>query len=308
MINELSILWQKLQHRIQIWHTKLQIYSSIIMLVTLFLLGIILPSTAAKVTIKSPDSSLNNTSNLVEQGRRLYQTGQFSDAIRILQQAAKNYAANGDKLRQAMTLRNLSLASQELGLWTEAQEAITQSLKLLENLENSPEQSQIMAQTLDAQGRWQLKRGQTQEAIQTWQRAADIYSQMGEKVKFIRNRINSAQALQILGFYRQAEKILTNVRQQLESQAESPLKATALRSLGDVLQVIGDLKQSTQVLQSSLKIAVSLQSNQQIVEALISLANIARIQGDTETAFSYYQQALNVSIPNFSICTRWCFT
>ncbi|WP_242046624.1 CHAT domain-containing protein [Cylindrospermum sp. FACHB-282] len=276
---------------------KWQRHVSLSILVTLFLVGMILPSTAQRVGVKSQTSDLNNTENLAQQGRILYETEKFGDAVKILKQAARNYAAEGDKLRQAMALRNLSLAEQELGLWKESQAAIAQSLSLLENLEKSPERSLLQAQTLDVQGRWQLKQGQTEAAVQTWQQAANIYTKIGEPTQFIRNRINSAQALQILGLFPQSEKMLSDIQQKLATQAESPLKATALRSLGDVLQAIGDLDQSKQILQQSLKIALSLQANQQIAEALISLAHTTRLQGDTQATFSFYQQALNISVP-----------
>lgn len=292
----ISILQQTFLH-IRNLRTTVQRYISLMMLVTLFLVGLILPSTTRILAVEAPNSGLNNTDNLVEQGRLLYKTGQFDNAIEVLQQAAKNYAYSKDKLRQAMTLRNLSLAQQELGLWTEAEDAIAKSFKLLENLENSRERSQIFAQTLDAQGQWQLKRGQTEAAIQTWQQAADIYSQIGEEVKFIRNRINSAQALQTLGLYLQAQKILTDVQQKLQGQAKSLLKATALHHLGNVLQAIGDMDRSTQLLHQSLKIALSLQANQQIAGTLISLANTAHIRGNTQKALTFYEQALDISVP-----------
>ncbi|UKO95919.1 CHAT domain-containing protein [Nostoc sp. UHCC 0870] len=288
-----EILPEKSTHLLKKW----QRHISLIMLVILFLVGMILPSTAQRVGLKLLASDLNNTEKLAQQGRDLYEAKRFGDAIEILQQVARNYAAEGDKLRQAMTLRNLSLAEQELGLWTEAQTAIAQSLELLEALEKSPERSLLLAQTLDVKGRWQLKRGQTEAALQTWQQAADLYTQIGEHTQLIRNRINSAQALQVLGFYSQAQKMLINVQKKLESQVESPLKATGLRSLGDVLQAIGDLDQSTQILQQSLKVALSFQANQQVAEALISLANTARLKGDIQGTFNFYQQALNISIP-----------
>ncbi|MDF5729352.1 MAG: CHAT domain-containing protein [Rhizonema sp. PD38] len=196
-----------------------------------------------------------------------------------------------------MTLSNLSLAYQELGDWTKAQKVIAQSLLLLQNLNNSKQRAQIQAQTLDIQGRWQLARGQTENALNSWQQAADIYTQIGEKDKFTRNRINSAQAKQVLGLYPQARKILTEVQQSLTSQQDSLLKATGLRSLGDVLRVVGDLDESRRVLKQSFKVASSMRANQEITEALLSLANIARVQGDTQATRDIYQQAAAISVP-----------
>jgi CHAT domain-containing protein len=239
--------------------------------------------------------SQGRTQELVQQGKTLYEVGQFAEAVNVLQQAAADFRANGDGLREAMTLSNLSLAYQQLGLWAEAEKAIAQSLNLLQNLDNSKERSAILAQTLDVQGQLQLTRGKAEAALTTWQRAADIYQQIGDGAALTRNRINSAQALQALGLYRQAKKILTSVEQTLENQPDSLLKASGLRSLGNVLQVVGDLKESRRVLEQSLALASASSSDQAVSETLFSLGNTARAQRETKAALDYYQRAASAS-------------
>jgi tetratricopeptide (TPR) repeat protein len=73
----------------------------------------------------------------VEQGKALYDAGKFSSAAAVLQQAVATFKTQGDVLKTAMTLSNLSLTYQQLGLWSEAQQAIADSLKLLQSGENS---------------------------------------------------------------------------------------------------------------------------------------------------------------------------
>ncbi|HAX89330.1 MAG TPA: hypothetical protein DCY91_24520 [Cyanobacteria bacterium UBA11370] len=238
-----------------------------------------------------------NAENLVQQGRALYEAEQFNDAVRILQQAAAAFTASGDERRLAMTLSNLSLAYQQLGLWTEAEQAIAQSLNLLQNLDNSKERSEILAQTLDVQGRLQLARGQAESALKTWQQAADIYIKIGDQTPLTRNRINQAQALQGLGLYRLAQKTLTEVKQTLQSQPDSFLKSLSLCRLGNVLRVVGNLEESRQVLEQSLAVARALDSNQAIGEALLGLGNTARAQQDNQAALNFYQQATAPSVP-----------
>ncbi|MBD2519501.1 CHAT domain-containing protein [Nostoc sp. FACHB-973] len=267
------------------------------MFVALFLFSATLPTTAQKIAVNTTASDLPNAKNLAEQGRNLYEAEKFSDAVKILQQAAASYASSGDRLLQAMTLRNLSLAYQQLGLWTEAQEAIAQSLKLLQNVENSSERSQILAQILDVQAQWQLARGQAQAALESWQQAANIYGELGDRNQLIRVRINSAQALQVLGLYSQAKKVLTEVEQNLQNQQNSLLKATGLRRLGNILRVVGDLNESQRILNHSLEVALSLKANQEIAEALIGLANTVRDLGDTQATLNFYRQAAAVSVP-----------
>ncbi|MEH2437066.1 MAG: CHAT domain-containing protein [Nostoc sp.] len=239
-------------------------------------------------------SGSSQTASVVEQGKTLYDRGQFTEAIKVLQQAAAAFKTSKDGLQEAMTLSNLSLAYQQLGLWAEAEEAIAQSLKLLQSGENtgsSGERSQLIAQALDVQGQLQLSQGQAEAALTTWQKAANIYQQIGDKARLTRNQINSAQALQALGLYLQANKTLNEVQQTLTTLPDSLLVATGLRSLGNIRRLVGDLSVSRLVLGKSLAVAKRVQSPKAIAEAQLSLGNTARAQQDTEAALQYYQEA-----------------
>jgi len=254
-------------------------------------------------SLLSLKSGLSQTASVVEQGKRLYDMGQFTEAVKVLQQAAAEFKSSRDGLQEAMTLSNLSFAYQQLGLWKEAEEAIAQSLKLLQSQENtgtSGERLQIIAQALDVQGQLQLAQGQAEAALTTWQKAANIYQQIGDRARLTRNRINSAQALQALGLYLQANKILNEVQQTLTSLPDSLIVATGLRSLGNVRRVVGDLNVSRLVLGKSLAVAKRVQSPKAIAEAQLSLGNTARAQQDTEAALQYYQEAAAVSVSSIT--------
>ncbi|WP_246275605.1 tetratricopeptide repeat protein, partial [Brasilonema bromeliae] len=270
---------------------------------------------AVNSTTQTPPSQTAQSENSVQQGKALYDAGRFAEAVKVLEQAAAAFKASGDKLNQAMTLSNLSLVYQQLGQWTQAESAITQSLNLLKNGDNSKQASVIFAQALDVQGRLQLARGQTQAALSTWQEAAKIYKQIGDEATLTRNRINTAQAMQALGLYRQASKTLTEVQQSLTKLPDSPLKATGLRSLGNILRVVGDLNTSREVLKESLAVAQRVQSSTATGETLLSLGNTALAQGktqltlgnttqaekETQAALKYYQQAALVAQPTTRI-------
>lgn len=66
-----------------------------------------------------------------QQGKVLYDAGRYAEAVQVLQQSVQQYRTQGDTLRLAATLSNLSLAYQQLGAWTEAKQAIAQSLNIL---------------------------------------------------------------------------------------------------------------------------------------------------------------------------------
>lgn len=243
--------------------------------------------------------NLPNQAQLVQQGRTLYETGQFAEAARVWQQAAQAYQSQGDRLNQALALNYLSLAYQQLGEWEKAKVAIADSLKLLEPFTVQPSADEpsvlILAQALNTQGQLQLSLGQAELALNTWQQATATYAQAGDEAGMTGSLINQVQALQTLGLYRQASKTLTQVEQTLQNQPDSFIKVTGLRSLGNALRMVGDLDQSRQVLQQSLAVAQQLKSPSDISAILLSLGNTARAQQDTKAALAFYQQAATAS-------------
>jgi CHAT domain-containing protein/tetratricopeptide (TPR) repeat protein len=263
----------------------------------LFLGTALLPPTFAH-TIAHPliAQHLSDAQSLEQQGRQLYEAERFSEAVKIWQQAIAAFNSNGDELKQAMTLSNLSLAYQQLGQWKEAAQAVSESLNLLEsNQSQNSDRLQILAQALDVQGRLQLSQGKAEPALTTWRQSAEIYTTLGDNTKSIRNQINQAQALQALGLYREAEKVLNRAKQALQKEPDNSLKATGLRSLGNVLRVTGDLEAAQQLLQQSLAIARKLSDPQAIGDALLSLGNTARTQQTVSSALTFYQQAAAIS-------------
>jgi CHAT domain-containing protein len=252
-------------------------------------------------SISQPEFNPVDSQNLVQQGRSLYTTGHLIEAVEILQQALQDYQRQGDALRQAMTLSNLALVYQKSGLFSEATQAINDSLKLLESNHSEPsgrergDRSQILAQTLEIQGSLQFEQGQPESALATWQQSEAVYREIDDSSGIIRNQINQAQALQVLGFYRQALTLLTELGQRLQSQPDSLTKVVNLRSLGEALQVTGDLEQSRQVLQTSLELSQALQLPQEISATLLSLGNTATVQQDMQAAIRFYQQAIEIA-------------
>ncbi|MFN6566023.1 CHAT domain-containing protein [Dendronalium sp. ChiSLP03b] len=233
-----------------------------------------------------------SNSDLIEQGRELYQAERFAEAVTIWQQALKGHQEN--PLVEAMVLNYLSLAYQQLGRWQQATQAITSSLKLTQNSKNITQQAKlIFAQALNTQGSLQLAQGQAEQALNTWQQATAAYTKAGYASGRIGSLVNQAQAQQALGLYLQARKTLAEVEQALENQPDQQLKITGLRGLGNILRLVGDLGNSRRVLQQSLAAiqGAANVSKQDISATLLSLGNTARTQGDTEAALAYYQQA-----------------
>ncbi|YAG12216.1 lipopolysaccharide assembly protein LapB [Nostoc sp. DSM 114161] len=251
-------------------------------------------STQLPVNSATSVAVVTDTTSLVEQGKVLYDASNFAQAAEVLEKAVQAYQQQGENLRLAVTLSNLSLAYQQLGKWDRAQQVITESLNLLKAEDKNPN-LQILGQSLDIQGRLQLATGRPEAALATWQQTEEIYQKADNKNGVVRSLINQAQAWQAQGFYPRAIKTLDKVSQTLKSQPDSIEKTVSLRSLGDALLVIGDLKKSHEVLEESLTIARNLQSKANISASLFSLGNNALKQQDKLKAIGYYQQTVAIS-------------
>ena len=272
----------------------------------------IIPSTfATQLTTNSADSRLSiaateatSPQQLLSQGEALYQAGRFALSVTVLQQAVRIYQRSGDRLGQAASLTNLSLALEQLGSWKEASTAINTSLNLLgwndshNNLNVNNQKAELLevfAQTLEIQGGMLLAQGQADVSLKTSQQAEQIWKHLGNNAGVTRSRINQAQALRVSGFYRRALDTLQQVAQQLQTQPDSPIKVAALRSLGNAQQQLGDLEESQKNLQQSLEIAQRLQLPQEISLTEFSLGNTTRALGNINDAIAHYENAAKIA-------------
>ena len=249
-------------------------------------------------------------SNQLQKGVQFYKAHKYLEAIAVLQEAYKIYQSSGDKLNQAQTLNYLSLAYQQLGQLSEAKTAINESLKLLENKSNAREYLSIRAQSLNTYGQLQLALGESEPALRTWEEATAIYTEIGDENGKIGSQVNQAQALQALGLYRRAKNSLDRVKQLLLKQPESPLKATALLSLGKTMRVVAGtkLQDAYKTLEEALGIAERLNLTETAAEIHLSLGNTGEIFSNNITpdkekdkdkyiqkALENYRQALTIS-------------
>ncbi|MGK7903329.1 MAG: CHAT domain-containing protein [Hormoscilla sp.] len=261
-------------------------------LLTFLLVTTVVPAVSQRSLAVAPQRAVQ----LLARGKELYQVGKLSEATRVWQQAAQAYQEQGDILRTASIWKDMSHAYQDLGRWSEAGQAIANSLEILENIEQPDNQSlSLEAQSLNAKGYIELARGQTQAALETWIQAEAVYEQAGNEMGKVGSQINQAQALQTLGQYRKAKKQLEQVNEQLQGQPDSLLKAAALRSLGRALQVVGDLIESKEILEQSWAISRSLGAGAETSGTLLSIGNIARDLQAYDVALAYYREAAKVS-------------
>ncbi|MEM7065355.1 MAG: CHAT domain-containing protein [Cyanobacteria bacterium P01_B01_bin.77] len=231
------------------------------------------------VSAHSPTKLLAETpteQSLLKRGQQRYQAGQLRQAEILWQQAADQAA---DWQQQITALNYLGLVYQDLGQWTQAEDALTQALALLDTHALAP---RLRADVLMTQGSWQLHQGQTQRALVTWQTAEQRYRSVDAVEQQVQAQINQAQALRSLGFYRQAlERLERAIATPLPTDV---LKARSLHSLGITLRAIGQLDRAQQVLEQALALAPDDPSRIQL-----SLAHVQRDAGDLEVALASYE-------------------
>jgi len=239
--------------------------------------------------IAQPDIQLQN-------GQRLYQQGQYSEAANVWQEAASEFKSQGDILNQGLVLSYLALAEQQLGQFPAAEARMNQALALITN-QILPQAQFILAQILNNQGQLQFNQAKLETALETWQKAEKLYRELGDSTGEIGTQLNQARALQGLGLYLRARTTLEQVELSLTSQSDSQLKLVGLLNLGKVLRVAGDFATAENILEQGLAVAQRLQSFGDIQVARLSLGNLAQAQEQSQTALQYYQQAAAENSP-----------
>jgi CHAT domain-containing protein len=229
--------------------------------------------------------------SLQEQGKRLYDVGRYAEAAALWQNAM-----GGNIFQQAQSLTFLARAYQALGEWKNAQAAIDRSFDVLQNEAQLDKAGLIvLAQTFNTQGSLYLATGNATAALETWQKAEDTYRQANDQQGVLGSQIDRAQALQTLGLYRRAKTLLEEVDQHLQTQADTPLKAMGLRSLGTAWQATGDLETAKTLLEKSLALSQQVGNPPNVIAAtLFQLGNVTRTLDD-DTAIEYYDRAMAIA-------------
>ncbi|HAC63114.1 MAG TPA: hypothetical protein DCF68_06125 [Cyanothece sp. UBA12306] len=258
----------------------------------------LLPSIAqTNPLIIALETAESNSSTPLKEGREFYQQGQYNQAIARWQDALQSYQSSKDTINQILSLNYLSLAYQALGQWEEAKTTITQSLTLIDSLPpGNPRQNLIHGQLFNTQASLQLSLGEPEQALETWKKSEQYYQQGRDQIGVLGTKINQSQALQNLGLYRRSLEQLTQVKQQLQTQPDSILKARGFQSLGVALQAVGNLEEAETVLQESLIISQTLDSRDDQGTTLLNLGNIYQALEQPEKALRFYEQASTTAL------------
>ncbi len=237
-------------------------------------------------------------------GRQFFANGDFAAAVAQWQAAVQGYGREGNRVAQVQTLSNLALAHQRLGQREQAEQAIAQSLQLLntdnknlnnKNLNNknlNTADPSLRARVLTAQGSLEFD-SDPAVAFKTWTQAEAAYQMAKDKPGMLRSQLNQAQALQQLGFYQRSLRQLTGIVDQLQTQDSDPsLTITAVQRLASLHRLAGSLNESEARLQQSLDLATASGSGSDILSTLfMEQGETDLAQGQFEAAIAHFEQA-----------------
>ncbi len=251
------------------------------------------PVTASVEITQSDVYAQNDAYAQEQQGRSHLNAGHFQAAADQFAAAAAGFGRSGDRLSQAGSLTYQALALYQLGQLLPAQSTISQAFSLLE-ADESPHRSAVEAQARLTQGQIQLASGDAQSALDSWERAADLYQLGGDRLGELGALTNQSIALQSLGLYRRSQQQLEQITAQLDtldpSQTSPQLQVSALTDLAIAQQVVGNVQASQQLLRQALELAQS-ETLPQTSLILRALANSYRALDNIPQAQALYQQA-----------------
>ncbi|MBE9069697.1 CHAT domain-containing protein [Leptolyngbya cf. ectocarpi LEGE 11479] len=210
---------------------------------------------------------------LLHRGQTHYTAGQFVEAINVWSMAQEHLSQNAF-LNRVVVLSNLALAYRQLGNWEKAQTAIDQGFQIISPADSlDSEGLRIYGQLLNTQGSLLFAQGDANNALNTWEQAAQAYTQANYSEGLIKSLINQTQALRSLGFFRDSQNRLRQAQEILAKLDSLPLKSALMRSLGETQRLVGDLDAAQKSLAESLKIAKALPAPGELAITQLSLGN-----------------------------------
>ncbi|MEM9271486.1 MAG: CHAT domain-containing protein [Cyanobacteria bacterium P01_F01_bin.143] len=246
----------------------------------------------------TPVALVNGVPEIVEQkiddGRAAMLRGDYVSAIAQWEAAKQSLIARRntitDDLAVEILIENyLALGYQEIGELTKAEQAIDSAISLLDDQEFN---SDLVAKVLNTQANLNLKQDDPQAAVLSFREAKELYQQNQDSEGEIGAAINEAIALQKLGKYRNAQKILEQTALKLVNVPKS-LQASGYKALGTTYATIGDFPQAQEKLEASIALTQDLDI-EATAKTKIDLAAVIQFS-EPETATQLLQEVAAIT-------------
>ena len=213
------------------------------------LLGLGIVTTPVTVVLSMPATIQQE----IERGREAMLKGDYLGAIAIWEEAKQSFISLGntettDLATEILIDNFLSLSYQEVGNLTKAETAIASAIKLIEQQELN---SDLIAKVYNTQANLKLKQDLPQAAALSFRAAKELYQKNNDKEGEVGAALNEAIALQQLGQYRTAQKILKEIEPKLAGMPNS-LQAAGFKALGTTYATMGDFSAAREKLEASI--------------------------------------------------------
>ena len=245
----------------------------------------------------------------VNLGNAYVNDGQYRQAISVLENAVKIAQESKERRVEALAFLYLGGAYYELGEFKESIEFFQQTLIIAKeikdaDLEKSAEKLLVLmeaekqrkeADKLFEQGAQQYKISQFREALQSWEKALQIYQEIKNRQGEAASLDNLGSAYLSLGQYQKAidlhEKSLVINREIVNRQGE----ANSLNNLGNAYSSLGQYQKAIDYHQQSLAITRELDDRSGEAKVLNNLGNAYQSRGEYQKAINYHQQSLDIT-------------
>ena len=232
----------------------------------------------------------------IDRGREAMIRGDYGTAIASWSQAKQGLIRRRNTetvdLETEILIDNfLSLGYQEIGDLAKAETAIASATKLLEQQELN---GNLVAKVYNTQANLKLKQDNPQAAALNFRAARELYQKNQDVEGEIGAAINEAIALQELGQYRTAQKILEKTELKLAAMPKK-LQASGYKALGVTYATMGDFSTAEEKLKASIDLT---QDTDLEATAKTKIDLAATIQfAEPETAMKLLQTVASTS-PN----------
>lgn len=230
----------------------------------------------------------------IDNGREAMLRGDYNKAIDLLEEAKKSLISRRssetvDVEAEILIDNYLSLGYQEIGDLAKAETAIASATQRIEDRELN---SNLVAKVLNTQANLNLKQDDPHAAALNFREAKNLYRENKDKEGEIGTAINEAIALQKLGKYRTAEKILEKVETELADLPTS-LQAAGYKALGTTYATIGNFTAAKEKLEASIALTQS-KDREATAKTKIDLAAVIQFS-EPETATELLQEVASTS-------------
>jgi CHAT domain-containing protein/Tfp pilus assembly protein PilF len=254
---------------------------------TLFTTESVSAETIALATVSSPEIS-TTADQLFEEGVRLYDVGQYSQAIIVYEKVLKIRREIGDQFGIGRSLNAIGLAYAQLQQSSQAISYYQQALTIFRQLRERNRE----AMTLNNLGGVYNKLGRNLEALETYQQALDIFLQTRNRLEQANIFHNLGTTFYNLGQFTQAMTAYQKAQILFHEAKETLNEGTTLHSIGTLYSILGQYQKARESFEQALPLLITVNNRLMQGQVYSGIGLSYARQNQYGLAITAYQQAI----------------